>query len=579
MLLSFAIMNLLYAHFRIGSLFHVDFNTPFIARTIISACFDVVCMAAVLYFVSGKKRHFAYAFVYILSLVWAMSNIMVATYLNSYGTLSLMKEVGGIKDLHISHYFLNAFHVSDAWLLISTILFLVLWKYTYKTPVCEREDSIFYVSVPAIFVIFFISLKLFVYEGNVVFPNRYTFKQVSLIPSKDRLALCPDVAIPECGIIRGIILPALFEDNVAVKLSPKEKDEISRYRLHSERSVSLPMELGFTKQYDRIIFIIAETYLPFSSRLTFNGKEVTPFLSALRKSKNVCFNDSVLSNSGIGTSSDGQFIYITGLLPLKDRLTVSVIQNRTLKTLPDMLRQSGFSTIMTIPTHNYLWSQNRVSPVYGFDKLYSLQDSPYAKAVGNKNGWLDDQQLFSFAERNEMQHKGPLFHVILTSSTHSPYNVTDEPLGHCGCCPVFPASYNTELRNYLRECHFMDHSINNYIDNMKRKGLYDKSLIVIASDHGWREDNTILPEGVNPETISFLILNLPHITTHCHMKVNQVDLFTSLVDFLHQNHTIPHTDWYGLGQSIFRSNDTKTLGREWIISSNIILGDYFKNNK
>ena len=65
-----------------------------------------------------------------------------------------------------------------------------------------------------------------------------------------------------------------------------------------------------------------ESFLSAPIGLTVDGKEITPFLNSLKEDSTVYYNAHVTPNITMGESGDGQFIFMTGLLPLRDKLTV-----------------------------------------------------------------------------------------------------------------------------------------------------------------------------------------------------------------------------------------------------------------
>ena len=100
--------------------------------------------------------------------------------------------------------------------------------------------------------------------------------------------------------------------------------------------------------------------------------EKIEYLNALKHDSTVYYNGHVQSNITLGESSDGQFIYMTGLLPLRSAITISKIRNNKLPSLPKVLAQKGLRSIMIIPTLPSFWDQDKMCQQYGFDKLSSI---------------------------------------------------------------------------------------------------------------------------------------------------------------------------------------------------------------
>ena len=60
-------------------------------------------------------------------------------------------------------------------------------------------------------------------------------------------------------------------------------------------------------------------------------------MNSLKCLKDVYYNGHVVSNITMGESGDGQFIYMTGILPLRDKLTVGEAKSACFPTLPRLI--------------------------------------------------------------------------------------------------------------------------------------------------------------------------------------------------------------------------------------------------
>jgi len=161
-----------------------------------------------------------------------------------------------------------------------------------------------------------------------------------------------------------------------------------------------------------VIFILVESYMSFTSEMMVNGQEVTPFLNSLKRDSTVYYNGNMNENVTIGESSDGQFIYMTGILPLRSVITVSKARFISLPGLPKVL---GRDSRMIIPTTSTVWDQDEMCRQYGFDHYYSSTDYE-----GDHEVYLNDEQIFKMAMEKDKNAKQPFFSVILTMSMHQP---------------------------------------------------------------------------------------------------------------------------------------------------------------
>ena len=125
----------------------------------------------------------------------------------------------------------------------------------------------------------------------------------------------------------------------------------------------------------------------------------------------------------LGESSDGQFIYLIRLLPLKNTVTIVNHLKNKYTTFPSLLKQQNKikESHMTIPTGPTYWHQDNMCKHYQIDSLFSRNDYPQRKSM-----WLNDEEIFKLVQRKNMKMPQPFLSIILTASTHSPYDQTIE---------------------------------------------------------------------------------------------------------------------------------------------------------
>ena len=110
-----------------------------------------------------------------------------------------------------------------------------------------------------------------------------------------------------------------------------------------------------------------------------------------------------------------------------------------------------------------------------------------------------------------------------------------------------------------------------YIDILKSKGLYDKSLIVIAADHFAHINRLNMDGQIMPYTPLFIIGGNIDRTMAWQGECHQLDIYTTIIDILDINNT-----WKGLGHTLLSPSYVNSVDtRAYDISELIINGDYF----
>ena len=284
------------------------------------------------------------------------------------------------------------------------------------------------------------------------------------------------------------------------------------------------------------------------------------------------------SNIQLGESSDGQFIYLTGLLPKKQGVTIIDHFSNTYNAIPLLLKKqdSSLISLMTIPTASTMWRQDAMCKKYSIEYLHSRKD--YINQHYEEK-WLDDKTLFEYTANNDKTLEQPFISIILTSSTHTPYIKEYE------CNNIkFPDNYPESLRVYLSNIHYMDKYLGQYLNSLKAKGLYNNSLIIITSDHPISKDWLNAKDMAIPSTIPLYIVNSPvHIDKGPDYPINQIDVFPTILDLAGVK-----SSWRGVGNSLLTPDSILQSKTEIFrqqkrqqISDIILDSDYFslKTNK
>lgn len=311
-----------------------------------------------------------------------------------------------------------------------------------------------------------------------------------------------------------------------------------------------------------LIFILVESLCSYPINKSFDGFELTPNINKLISE--AYYNPNMESQALLGESSDGQFIYLTGLLPIKNGVTINEIRSQNITTFVSLAKKqiSHLHSQMIIPTEKNSWSQEAMCKKYGIKTLFSKENYP-SKV---KADWLNDKQLFEFAIAKDKNLKPPFMSFILTSSMHSPYIKSYENYDI-----NYPKNFSTELKHYLDNVHYMDKYLGKYLEALKKYPWYDECTIIITADHK--------PNGPKLQVADETIFNsLPLIIIHKKMTssfpIEQSSIFPTILDFFHIK-----SKWRGVGQSLFMPDSIRNNEYETTRSKNKVKISNFIINK
>lgn len=336
-----------------------------------------------------------------------------------------------------------------------------------------------------------------------------------------------------------------------------------------------------------LIFIIVESLNSWCVGMNIEGKPITPILSELMTKDNTIYALNMVPQVCHGCSSDGHFIYNTGLLPIKESV-VSLVYGDVkypsiAKTLPH------YYSVNIICDESHFWNQGQTTQSYGYDRLYDIEEMKCSLNADENS--ISDEILFRFSADFLLSLKQPFHAQLVTLNMHQPYNKLKVPPTWISDSEEFTGN----VRNYLEAVHFFDLQLGKFLNSLKENGLYDNSIVVVASDHNNLNANAL--DGrekaeYSDMYIPMFILNAD-TTLHYDHVMGQVDVYPTILDVM----GLHDCCWKGVGNSILReprvcsavtkfgdvvgdanSELVQEQHKAWEVSELLIRGRYFDKN-
>lgn len=324
-----------------------------------------------------------------------------------------------------------------------------------------------------------------------------------------------------------------------------------------------------------LIFIVVESLNAWVvGRDYCTGRSVTPTIDSLLRCDGTVSCHDVISQITCGESSDGQFIYNTGLLPLKSNPAAILFSQNKYKSLADALGYDYSAEYISEP--RYLWNHSHTNQQYGYNALFDgLNYGAEEQGVGS------DELIFSFVQKDLEKRPQPFFAFVTTITMHHPF---EEKVPEADWINSIVGISERE-RRYLQMTHYFDACLGRFLKGLGREGLLKNSVVVLASDHH-KEIRDAAPEG-KPDPIVFMALNTG-VTKRIEGPVGQVDVFPTVLDIMGVE-----GGWRGLGTSMLDSTNCSAVDRygnlygssgaerdslkiqAWDISDLMVRGNYF----
>lgn len=222
-----------------------------------------------------------------------------------------------------------------------------------------------------------------------------------------------------------------------------------------------------------LIVIVAESLQAFPIGLEIDGQPVAPRISEFAQESLyfVNFHDQTY----LGTTADAELSSFQSLHPLPAGVVAIQYPTNHYRGLPAVLSERGYVTLSAVAEAGGFWNMNQIHPRLGFQRSYFEESFKVQERIGE---WLADREFFNQTIPILKAQPEPFMAYLLSSSNHEPWELPEKyrqlKLGNLE---------GTLLGNYLQSVHYFDKVFGEFIDELRKFGLLDKSVIVLYGDH------------------------------------------------------------------------------------------------
>ena len=245
-----------------------------------------------------------------------------------------------------------------------------------------------------------------------------------------------------------------------------------------KRTEPNPEYYGAAKKRN-IIKIHLESFQTFLINKKVNGKEVTPFLNKLSSgNQDFTYFPNFFHQTGQGKTSDSEFTMDNSLYGLPQGSAYSLKGDNTYQSLPAILDQKqGYTSNVMHGDYKTFWNRDQVYKHFGIDNFY---DATYYDMSDDNivNLGLKDKPFFKASADYQSKMKKPFYSHLITLTNHYPFTLDEEDASIDK-----PNTGDSTVDGYIQTAHYLDQALEEYITDLKKKGLYDNSVIMIYGDH------------------------------------------------------------------------------------------------
>jgi phosphoglycerol transferase MdoB-like AlkP superfamily enzyme len=227
----------------------------------------------------------------------------------------------------------------------------------------------------------------------------------------------------------------------------------------------------FSTNRPNVIFIILESFTADVIEPLGGVKGIAPNLSALC-SEGVLFDNFYAS----GDRTDKGLVAVLSGYPAQPQTSIIKLPNKTadLPQLNTHMKRLGYTTSFIYGGDVDFANFRSYMNTGGFDHITTLDD--FDDELNTSKWGVHDHLMFGKALEELKGAKSPFFKVILTLSSHEPFDV-----------PMVPyIKGKTQEDLFLNSCHYTDKCVSDFIAECKQQEWWSNSVIIITADHGHR---------------------------------------------------------------------------------------------
>lgn len=228
-----------------------------------------------------------------------------------------------------------------------------------------------------------------------------------------------------------------------------------------------------------VMVIHLESFQQFLIGYKWKGKEVTPNLNKLYRSKNTLSFANFYNQVGQGKTSDAEMMLENSLYGLQSGSAMSSYgTSNTFESAPAILnQQGGYTTAVMHGGAGSFWNRNNAYKQFGYHYFMPLSyydNKPkYYIGYGLKDKIFFDQSI-KYIERLPQ----PFYLKLITVTNHYPYDLDKKNQS------IDPTDTGDEtVDGYVQTAHYLDQAIGELMRWMKKTGLDKNTMLVLYGDH------------------------------------------------------------------------------------------------
>jgi lipoteichoic acid synthase len=414
-------------------------------------------------FIKSTKRRNIYIFtISMLTSIVMFSNAVFYRFFNDFITLPLLFQTSNFNDLSSS--ITANMNITDIFFFADAIVVLLAIRLLPKVGETTTQNSK-------------VARKLyFIMAATIMMLNlglAETQRPQLLTRTFDR-----ELLVKNIGTYNYHIYDVFIQSKSHAQRALADGSELVEVENYSNANYAAPNPEMFGIAKGRnVIAVSLESLQSFVINEEMDGHVITPFLNELTKDPDTFYFSDFYHQTGLGKTSDSEFLLETSLYPRNGSAVFFTHSGNTYNSLSKRLGENGYFTNVMHANNSSFWNRDIMYNALNIEKFYDVNS--YTINEGDAVNWgMKDIPFVKQSVDLMTEMPQPFYSRLITLTNHYPFVLDEEDM----LIPKYDSNSRT-LNNYFQSVRYMDEAIKVLFEDLKEKGLYDNSIIVMYGDH------------------------------------------------------------------------------------------------
>jgi len=258
-------------------------------------------------------------------------------------------------------------------------------------------------------------------------------------------------------------------------VSAEKIDKIAKFLIEKQTDQVDGKYLEGVAKGKNLMVIQTEALQGFVIGAKINGELIAPNLTKFI-GETQYFDNYYCETAGGGTS-DAEFLANVSMFPVTGGAVYIRYSGNSFVSMPSILKKNGYDTAVMHAYKAGFWNRSIMYKTLNFNNYYNKNTMTQDEMVGMG---LSDKSFFRQMLPIVKKSKQPSYNFLITLTSHYPYNIKKESLD-----PDFSVADldGTPLGKYILAIHYADKALGEFIENLRKEGILDNTLLAIYGDH------------------------------------------------------------------------------------------------